>query len=90
MHVPSSPFDSQKYGKGGEVLFSLLKRSGMEELLGRRKSYYFPDRNSLKSAILHFTHQKCLNYLPSSKKFKWVPGCQNWDFLRRLVIELKF
>lgn len=33
MHVPSSPFDSQKYGKGGEVLFSLLKRSGMEELL---------------------------------------------------------
>ena len=56
----------------------------------RRKSYYFPDRNSLKSAILHFTHQKCLNYLPSSKKFKWVPGCQIWDFLRRLVIELKF
>ena len=22
-----------------------------------------------------------------SKKFKWAPGCQNWDFLRRLVIE---
>ena len=61
----------------GEVLFSLLKRSsGMEELPTLLSRSKFPR----KSAILHFTHQKCLNYLPTSKKLKWFPGCQKVEF----------
>ena len=65
----------------GEVLFFLLKRSsGMEELAKELPTLLSRSKFPRKSAILHFTHQKCLNYLPTSKKLKWVPCCQKVEF----------